>query len=380
MSSLPEKPPRSRARRRKLAFRLLAVLIGLSPFLITEGLCRIFDWGRPELQDDPFVGFSGVRPLFVPNSAGDRFEIAPARRRFFCPDSFSAKKPPGEFRIFCLGGSTVQGRPYAKETSFTTFLQLALQAADASRKWRVVNCGGVSYASYRLVPILQEVLRHDADLVIVCTGHNEFLEDRSYAHLKNPGVVARAGQVASHLRTYNLLRSGYLRLRGDSAEGTSADRPSPDRPVLPEEVEALLDYRGGLENYVRDDAWRQGVVEHYRYNLNRMVEICRQAKVPLLLACPVSNLRDCPPFKSEHRAGLTAAQLQQWQTHWDAARRLYQTNLPEALRSCGWPRRSTIAMRRCGISWDSVATRSGKRRTPGARIGERSMKTSVRCG
>ena len=85
---------------------------------------------------------------------------------------------------YCLGGSTVQGRPYAIETSFTTWLELNLRTADPRYQWEVVNCGGVSYASYRLVPILRELLAYEPDLFIICTGHNEFLEDRTYASVK----------------------------------------------------------------------------------------------------------------------------------------------------------------------------------------------------
>ena len=31
-------------------------------------------------------------------------------------------------------------------------LELSLRAARPEREWDVINCGGVSYASYRLVP------------------------------------------------------------------------------------------------------------------------------------------------------------------------------------------------------------------------------------
>ena len=137
---------------RYVLFRVLAILLGLSAVLLLEGMLRLTDWGRVADVGDPFVGFSEVRPLFVLNEQGDRYEIPLSRQTFFQPESFAAKKAPHEFRIFCLGGSTVQGRPYSIETSFTSWLELSLQAADPSRAWEVVNCGGVSYASYRLLP------------------------------------------------------------------------------------------------------------------------------------------------------------------------------------------------------------------------------------
>ena len=169
-----DSPPR---RARRWSLRLAAIGLGVLPFLLGELLCIACGWGRTADYDDPFVGFQSVHPLFVLNDDGDRYEIPPSRYRFFAPDSFPETKSPDEFRVFCLGGSTVQGHPYSLETSFTSFLEIALHEADPARRWRVVNCGGISYASYRLLPILHECLQHDPDLIILCTGHNEFLED-----------------------------------------------------------------------------------------------------------------------------------------------------------------------------------------------------------
>src|SRR5262249_61251249 len=114
------------------------------------------------------------------------------RLNHFRPDSFAAKKSPHEFRVFCLGGSTVQGEPFEIETAFTTWLELSLQAADPERKFDVINCGGVSYATYRLVPVLQEVAGHQPDLIIFFEGHNEFLEDRALDPIQQPGTVVNA--------------------------------------------------------------------------------------------------------------------------------------------------------------------------------------------
>jgi len=293
-----------------LVFRLAAVMIGLTPFVLAEAGLAILDWGRPDHEDDPFVGFSAVYPLFVPSEDGTRYEIAPSRRTFFRRDSFATKKGADEFRIFCLGGSTVQGRPFAIETAFTTWLEINLQAADPQHDWEVVNCGGVSYASYRLVPILKEVFGYDPDLIIVYTGHNEFLEDRTYSHIKHlPPIVARPSELVARTRTYTLLRRAYLQLRG-RPDAAAAEK----RPVLGPENDAMLEHPGGLQQYHRDEKWRRDVIEHFRYNLRRMVFLARDAGVPLLLVDPVCNLRDCAPFKTQHRDGLTSAELQQWES------------------------------------------------------------------
>jgi lysophospholipase L1-like esterase len=295
---------------RRLAFRLAAVIVGLMPFVLAEVTLRLFDVGRPDSSDDPFVGFRSVHPLFVLGEDGTRYEIARSRQGFFRPDSFARHKAPNEFRIFCLGGSTVQGRPFAIETSFTTWLEISLEAAERDRRWEVVNCGGISYASYRLVPILQEVLSYEPDLIVLYTGHNEFLEDRTYGQVKYmPEIIAYPWELLLRTRTYNVLRQGYVRLRGPSG-----DVPREDRPILASEADAILEYRGGLEQYHRDEKWRRDVIEHFRYNLRRMVQITQDAHVPILLVNPVCNLRDCLPFKTQHRHGLAAEELARWES------------------------------------------------------------------
>ncbi len=290
-------------------FRPLAVLLGLGLFAVAELVCVLADWGRMTDFDDPFVGFSEVHPLFVRDESGRNFEIAQSRREFFAPDSFPAVKAANSFRVFVLGGSTVQGRPFSIQTSFTTWLRLALEAADPSRRWEIVNCGGISYASYRLVPILKEVLQYEPDLIIVCTGHNEFLEDRSYGHIRTASPwVSRPLRWLARRRTFNLLRAAILSLKDDDAE-----EPPADRPLLPGEVDALLDHPGGLEQYHWDEDWRRGVVAHFENNLERMDSLAHEAGVPLWFILPPSNLCDSPPFKSEHRTDLADADLDRWQ-------------------------------------------------------------------
>ena len=169
------------------------------------------------------------------------------------------------------GGSTVQGHPFSVETSFTTWLELSLRAADPSRRWRVINCGGVSYATYREAIVVRELLQYQPDLFILCTGHNEFLEDRSYSHLKSvPAWLRRPVEQASRLRTFNVLDAAIVGLiNGCSARSSAGARD--ERPKLGAEVEAVLDYEGGLASYHRNDAWRQGVIDHFGFNLRRMI-------------------------------------------------------------------------------------------------------------
>ncbi len=319
--------PRPISARRRWLFRAGAVLVGLSLFVLVEVVCRLFDIGHPQLIDDPFVGFSELQPLFELNETKARYEISKPRLKFFALESFPARKPVGTFRIFCLGGSTVQGRPFSKETSFTTFLHIGLSEADPTRKWEVINCGGISYASYRLVPVLEECLNYEPDLFILCTGHNEFLEDRSYGHLRDVAPITAAPlKAAFQFRSFQIARSLFQ----PSTLPTQSDN---SRPELGPNVQARLDYRGGLQDYVRDDEWRAGVMRHFEFNINRLIQTARQRNVPVVLVLPPSNLADTPPFKSLAKKGLTkdeAARRSEWL---ETAGRLQKTDLYGAVEA-----------------------------------------------
>jgi len=292
---------KQRSRPRELLLRGCAVVFGVLLLIIVESGLRIFNVTPYETLEDPFVGFHGIRPLFVLDKTNKSYHVAPSLLTFFLPQSFPSQKSPQAFRIFVLGGSTVQGRPYATDTSFSKWLEIALDAARPDRQWEVINCGGVSYASYRLVPIMQELIRYEPDLFILYTGHNEFLEDRTYNDLKVPqSQTMRLYAFVSRLRIFNLLENVYREI-------SEKPRKNVHRPVLQTEVEALLDYRGGLELYQRNEQWQKDVFAHFASNIQSMAMIAQTAKTPMILMNPVSNLSGNPPFKSLPKNDITKA-------------------------------------------------------------------------
>ena len=328
LSSTDADPAASLPRRtthRVWLLRGLSILCGLSLFVVAELAWWILGVGESRLKDDPFVGFNNLQPLFEKDAIGDQFITANSRLKFFRPEEFAAAKPAGTRRIFCLGGSTVQGRPFANETSFTTWLEIALKQADPEQNWEVINCGGISYASYRLVPILQECLGYQPDAFIICTGHNEFLEDRSYGQLREVSpLITGAFHGLAYFRSFRLVRQMLLR---DSASDES------NRDVLGSDVDAFLDYRNGIAAYRRDDEWRRGVIAHFESNLERMAGLAESGGVPVILIRPPSNLADSPPFKSEHRSGITTQDLANWQALIDAAEASLKTFPAAAVES-----------------------------------------------
>lgn len=304
-----------------LTFRALAVLLGLTPLLVAELALRLAGFDA-ELPPASFAShFAPDRPLFVPDQTGDTYQISTDRLDFFRPEQFSKVKPKNERRIFCVGGSTVQGRPFSTETSFTTWLALSLNACDETNHWEVINCGGISYGTVRLRPIVTEVLRYQPDAIILMTGHNELLEQyhTTNSATENP-LLARTLAVAEHSRVFQSIRMRYV---------NSRQRPSGSPFVSStEEPETLLDFKGGLEKFHYDEKYREFVMRQFHANVTLMVQEIREARVPLLLVAPISNLRDTYPFKSEHRHDLTDDELKVWSHNVQSAQRYLTEDQP----------------------------------------------------
>ena len=256
------------------------------------------------ISEDPFVGFAGNVPLFVPQIDPQGQEIlvtAGNKSGFFNLQQFPRQKSPGTYRIFCLGGSTTYGRPYDDRTSFAGWLRELLPVVQPETNWEVINAGGISYASYRVAALMEELAEYQPDLFIVYTGHNEFLEERTYPTLRSlPPSLTSTLSWLSRTRVWAALSLVIDRFK---PADPSRDR---DRMMLPDRVSARLDRAAGLDLYVRDDALETQILAHYRMSLERIVDISRSSDAELILVTPASNLKDFSPFKSQHTDDLSA--------------------------------------------------------------------------
>ena len=105
---------------------------------------------------------AGGPPLYVRaegEAGGQNWVLSPARRRWLPEQSFSARRPEHGVLIFCVGGSDVYGYPYGAAYAFPSRLQRLLAAAHPERLFEVVNVGGMSYGSERLVGLVEELVK-----------------------------------------------------------------------------------------------------------------------------------------------------------------------------------------------------------------------------
>lgn len=270
------------------------------------------------LSRDSMMGFSQGSPLFVGSPSDPAMlTTAPAKSKPFNVQSFSRVKGAGTKRIFCLGGSTTYGHPFDDRASFCNWLRQLLPQADPSTRWELINAGGISYGSYRIAEMMEELVRYDPDYFILYSGHNEFLENRTYAHIARlPPIVRWLTGVLEWTRGYSLLAETYRKLGGPSLGRQSI-------PVLPGEVEAILDNSYGPKDYTRNDTLSRQIVSHYRASVTRIVGRAKRAGAGILLVSTPSNLLDCAPFKSEFSGSLTPEQRQRAESSFQAGMRFF---------------------------------------------------------
>lgn len=302
-------------------------------------------WPPRDTAKDPFVGFSGIIPLFQVSDG--EASTSEHKIRLFNPLSFPVQKAKGTFRIFCHGGSTTYGSPYDGRAAFGRWLEDLLEASQPGTDFEVINAGGLSYASYRIVHLVRETLQYDPDLMVIYTGHNEFLERRTYSNLlaQNPALIAVRTAV-ERLSLYRALeellspildavrapttRDGHHEGNPDATHwkrGSEKSSYNSNHEPLADEAGTILEEGVvGPEAYHRDDLFAANVVRHFAYNLRKTISLCKKAGVPIIVVEPASKLNDCPPFKAQHRPGLSRPQLEQLGKQFDTAENLLSEN------------------------------------------------------
>jgi tetratricopeptide (TPR) repeat protein len=280
-------------------------------FTAMELLLAAFGVRPVTYSEDPFVGFTSRSPLFEEVQSPDGQTIhrtVQKKIQWFNPQEFPLKKEKNDYRIFCMGGSTTYGRPYNDATSFGGWLREFLKTADSKHNWQVINAGGISYASYRVASLMEELIEYEPDLFIIYCGHNEFLERRTYSRLMaTPSAVRETAAILARSRVYTSVRALL------SVSGSSGSQGSSGADELPEEVDAILDGSVGPDDYQRDDEQHSQVIAHYRFNLARMIEIARSVGARVLLVNPAANERNMSPFKSQHRDDLKPDDVTRWE-------------------------------------------------------------------
>lgn len=260
------------SRKKTLLYSLLPALLLLC---VMEGGARLLEIYMPPWQVDYGWGFNPESRLFIPSSETPGLMIMnPSKTVSFHEQEFFVPKKPNTFRIFMLGGSSVN-------YLFPKLRVLGAKLTLLNKNKRLVefiNCGGLAYGSHRLVPIASEILNYEPDLVLVYSGHNEFEELDQF----------RAADL-KHLPLQRLLyRSAFFRFLRDrwaSLQVSDMQRKKNEQILARPDADYVS---GGQHEYTPQEVIERA--EGFRNNLSIIISLCQAKNIPIIIGSVASNL------------------------------------------------------------------------------------------
>lgn len=282
---------------RRWRFRLVALVLPLVLLGLVELALRLAGWGYPTAFF--LLRQESGREVFVTNPDFTRRFFPPGLARTPEPISISAVKPAGVTRAFVFGESAALGDP-EPAYGVSRILQALLEARYPSRKFEVVNVAITAINSHVIREIARDCANKQGDIWIIYMGNNEvvgpFGAGTVFSDQVPPRWLIRAQLAFKRTRLGQALDALKWRLLG-----------SRQTPRTWEGMEMFL------RQQVRQDNPRMpATYANFAANLRDIVQCGLASGARVIVSTVVSNLRDCPPFASAHRAGLSAEQRAQW--------------------------------------------------------------------
>ncbi len=199
-------------------------------------------------------------------------------RTFVFPDHphKEVRIPPkgGAKRVLLLGGSNTESFP-------EQLLERELERLDPDRidGYEVVNLGRQGYGSARVAILFEQALILEPDVVVIYSGHNEFIE------LDFQLELAALEQDATPVQRLLERTAVFTALEGRFAPKDtwgSGEEPSTE-PEWQHEQTRDFTFQQTLERFAS-----------YRRNLELMIDLARQARAEVVLCTPVGNELSMP--------------------------------------------------------------------------------------
>ena len=283
--------------RRGRWFRLGALILPLVLLALVELGLRLAGYGYPTaffLEETQ----RGHRVLIENQRFGYRF-FPPHLARTPQPLLIEARKPPQTCRIFVFGESAAMGDP-DPDFGPTRLLQVMLEDQYPGTPFEVVNTAMTAINSHAVREIARDCGSRQGDVWVVYMGNNEVIGPFGAGTIFGAAVPKLAV-----IRLTLALRQTRLGQWVEAVgRGISDGRPMPRT-------------WGGLQMFLdhqvrSDDPRLVRVREHYRRNLTEIIGLGRAAGAKVVVCTVASNLKECAPFGSQHRPGLTSEQLNTW--------------------------------------------------------------------
>jgi tetratricopeptide (TPR) repeat protein len=268
--------PRSRGAR-----VLLGLLAAVLLLLLTEVGLRLAGLGGPPPGRASRLAYQHVAlPLFAPAERPDGAAVLAHADPRLPARTLLAERPEDSLRVVVVGGSAVAGLGFGPNGSFPRQLERMLEELLAGREVEVLNLGVVALSSREVRWIADDACRHlDPDVLVVCTGNNEFLELHAerFARLRGSAGGDGLGAALRDSRVLGLLRRPPPVRPMDLRAMATSSRRVPEAELI-SEVEVTA-------------ADRAAVARRHASNLEAIADVADETGTPLVLMTVASNLR-----------------------------------------------------------------------------------------
>jgi tetratricopeptide (TPR) repeat protein len=307
-----------------------------------EGVARRGGHFDPSTREDPYLGFPGTSRLFQPRVASDGsaiYETAQNKKKIYRVQSFPAAKAPGEFRVFCIGGSGVRSDAFMDpDGSFPFMLWVYLRDAMPDRMVRVLNCGGGGMGSVQNLEVLREIVDYEPDLIVVCPegGEKNMVPPSPQGMLAvaddaSPLRVA-ARRLLTKLRLYHVLRDGYQRCfapgkasQFELSAFSAFIAAIVGRTFEPDIFTRFLEFKVDRVPVVMEESpIPKDVIDvahaRFRRNLATMATLAREQSIPLCFLVPLRNLRSSFYLRFHIRSDeIAGGKVEEWRAAYERA-------------------------------------------------------------
>ena len=284
-------------------YRLLALVAVPALLLVALEIgLRVCGYGRATgfMIPDAKEGFYRTNQSYVRLFMPETFDLRPLNFRV------ARQKQQNTVRVVVLGESAAQGVP-APQFGFAPQLRALLRARYPGTQIEVLNTGIVAINSHVVYQIARDMAAFSPDLFVVYVGNNEVVGPYAPGCTYLPGTpplwAIRSSVALRSTRTGQLLASVLGRIF---------------RKSQPSQWDGMSMF--AEQAVAGDDPRLQAVYRNFETNLRDTVRVAEGAGAKVVLCTVVANLKDCPPFLSLHRQGLTGDELARWQTAFDRGR------------------------------------------------------------
>ena len=276
-------------------FYLVVFLIPLILIVLLEISLRVFNYG---VDNHQWLPVTKEKYVLNPNIAY-RWFYTTKGIPYSNQSSFDIVKKPNAFRVFVLGGSSGAGYPFLPNGSFSVYIKKRLQLLYPDIPIEVVNLSMSAINTYALRDMMPEVLEQKPDLILIYAGHNEYYGALGVGSMESLGTsraVVNFVLWLNRFKTVELLRNIIKSISG--VFSSTGNKNSGGTLMARMAKNQLISYNS--------DTYNKGI-KQFEGNLKDILEMSKNAGVPVIIGTLTCNLKDQHPFVSVNQQNSPSA-------------------------------------------------------------------------